>query len=79
MNNNRAAAENVDSTVDSLVHQACDERARLLQAMQCSGTMFDTNMQCVAHILSLKKENVIQRENFEKEREVHYRNSTTVT
>ena len=63
--------ENNDSTVDFLVHQACDERARLLQAMQCSGTMFDTNMQCVSHILSLKKENSIQKRNFDREREVH--------
>ena len=72
MNNYRgdSVADNSNSTVDFLVHQACDERARLLQAMQCSGTMFDTNMQCVSHILSLKKENSIQKRNFDREREV---------
>ena len=59
-----------ESTVDSLVHQACDERARLLRAMQCSGAMFDTNMQCVAYILSLKKENSLQKQRFESENEV---------
>lgn len=29
------------TNVDSLVHQACDVRARLMKAMQCSGAMFD--------------------------------------
>lgn len=59
-----------DSNLDSLVHQACDERARLQKAMQCSGAMFDTNMQCVSYILSLKKENSTQKANFDGEREV---------
>lgn len=64
-------AEICGTNVDTLVHQACDERARLLRAMQCSGAMFDTNMQCVAYILSLKKENMIQKRNYDAEKEVH--------
>ena len=59
-----------ESNIDSLVHQACDERARLLRAMQCSGAMFDTNMQCVSYIMSLKKEKSIQKNDASKEIEV---------
>jgi hypothetical protein len=62
--------ENTDTNINSLVHQACDVRARLLRAMQCSGTMFDTNMQCVAYILSLKKENSVLKLASEKEKNV---------
>jgi hypothetical protein len=59
-----------ESNLDSLVHQACDERARLQKAMQCSGAMFDTNMQCVSYILSLKKESSTQKANSDREKEV---------
>jgi hypothetical protein len=59
-----------ESNLDSLVHQACDERARLQKAMQCSGAMFETNMQCVSYILSLKRENSTQKASFDREKEV---------
>ena len=59
-----------ESNIDSLVHQACDERARLLRAMQCSGAMFDTNMQCVSYIMSLKNEKSKQKNDACKEIEV---------
>jgi len=46
MNTTTASVEGKDvdiaaTNVDSLVHQACDVRARLMKAMQCSGAMFD--------------------------------------
>ena len=44
------------SSVQNLVHQSCDFRARFLDAMQCSGDLFDKNMQCVTYILALRKE-----------------------
>ena len=56
--------------VDALVHQACDVRARLLTAMQCSGAMFDKNMQCVAYILALKKDSAAANEVHQRERDV---------
>jgi hypothetical protein len=59
-----------DTNVDALVHQACDVRARLLSAMQCSGAMFDKNMQCVAYILALKKESAAAHAAHQRERDV---------
>ena len=58
------------TNVDSLVHQACDVRARLMKAMQCSGAMFDKNMQCVAFILTLKKEHAAMEKAYKQERDV---------
>ena len=39
-----------------LVNTASEVRARLKRAMTYSSDMFATNMQCLAHILSLKKD-----------------------
>lgn len=42
-----------------LVTAASDVRAKLKRAMVYASDMFSTNMQCLAHILALKKENGI--------------------
>lgn len=57
----------VELNIDSLVHQACDERSRLLKAMQCSGDIFNSNVQCVSHVLSLKKSQIVEKGNYEHE------------
>lgn len=57
----------VELKIDSLVHQACDERSRLLKAMQCTGDIFDSNVHCVSHVLSLRRSQIVEKGNYEHE------------
>ena len=49
--------EDSEKFKEQLVLVASEMRARMQKAISCSSSLFETNMQCLVHIMCLRREN----------------------
>ena len=57
---------------EQLVNVASDMRSRLQKCMSCATALFDTNMQCLVHIMLLRREKSQITNSYEVEIQVPY-------